>query len=121
MKIKLNLTKEHIALIRNLKLEYNEDDKTFKLDQNAPYGGMHLYPEMALILGHYSEYIPETLYDIDGRKYPEELTQKFKEYHEYIMENLEHIIDLKLYYMGEFKEGLYVRDSKDRSSWKIKE
>jgi len=120
MRIKLNLTKEHIALINNLNFEFNEDDKTFKLNQAAPYGGMYLYPEIALILGYFTQYIPETLYDIDGRKYPEELTNKFNELHEYIMDNLGYILDLKLYYNGEFKEGLYIRDSKDRTSWKIK-
>ena len=61
MKISINLTDEHIKLIKNLRY-IKFDDNRYGVDNYAPwaYGGSSIFEDMALILGFGDKIIPET-------------------------------------------------------------
>lgn len=93
MKIILDLTADHLALISNLRYD-NIDDTHCGMDKHSLYGGTFVMEDVALCIGKWGEAIPGTENDYDGRKYPVELEDYMWNLHLYVWENLEYIESL---------------------------
>jgi len=70
MKIKLNFTDEHIALIKALNFT-QFDDSHYGIDNYSIWGGTYLWEQMAYILGYQGAMIPSTMEDPTGAKFYE--------------------------------------------------
>lgn len=113
---KLIVTEEHIKLLKSIKFEsFVFDGETrngrfaFGIDQYAPWGGIYPIEDIALILGYYGDAIPGTEEDYNGRKFPDELHDKFHDLYDDITENMEYYFDLLIQYTdkGGLTPGVY--------------
>jgi hypothetical protein len=93
---KITITDDHIKLLQAIKFEsfiFDGDSRNGRfawgIDQYAPWGGNFPIEEIALILGHWDDAIPESIDDYDGRKFPTELQNKFHDLYDDITENME--------------------------------
>ena len=68
MKITLNFTDEHIALIKALNFT-KFDDSHYGIDNYSLWGGTYLWEQMALILGYQGAIIPSSIEDPTGPKF----------------------------------------------------
>ena len=109
---KITITEDHIKLLQAIKFEsfiFDGDSRNGRfawgIDQYAPWGGNFPIEEIALILGHWDDAIPESIDDYDGRKFPTELQNKFHD----ITENMEFMFSLLIYYTdkGGLTPGTY--------------
>lgn len=107
MKIRLTLTEEHIALIRNFRFK-KINEKVSGIDTYDLYGGTNLYEDMAMILGKLDLAIPNTETDVFGRQFPSELVEHFRQLDEFILENLYNIENIVHQFIDEgIKPGVY--------------
>lgn len=113
---KIVLTEDHIKLLQAIKFEtfvFDGDSRegrfAWGIDQYAPWGGNYPIEEIALILGYFKDAIPGTENDYDGRKFPEELQNKFYDLYEYITENMEYLFSLIIFFTdkGGLTPGTY--------------
>ena len=107
----IKLNDDLINLITNIKFEsfvFDGDSRNGRygwgIDQYAPWGGDYPIEDIALVLGHWGDYIKGTEEDPLGRRYPEEMEKQFLAYYYYINDNFEYIIDLVFKFAG--KGGL---------------
>lgn len=162
MIVKLNLTEDHIKLIKNIKFEAFElgdlydispiveaindiedstekmkkfgllRDKLVKVQEHLEnlsdkkechawginqwnlFGGTYVMEDVALILGHYGDFIPGTEESPLGKQYPKELEDYWWGLYLYIVENLVLIMNLILNYIdkGGVTPGEYKVDTK---------
>jgi hypothetical protein len=84
--------------------ESREGRFAWGIDQYAPWGGNFPIEEIALILGHWDDALPDSVNDWDGRKFPDELQNKFHDLYDYITNNMEYLFSLLIYYTN--KGGL---------------
>lgn len=79
------------------------------------FGGTYVMEDVALILGHYGDFIPGTEESPMGKQYPKELEDHFWELYLYIVENLTDIIKLVFQFMdcGGISAGEYKFDKKE--------
>lgn len=124
--VKIKLTDEHLKLIENIKFEkfvFDMDTRNGRygwgIDQYSLFGGSYALEDIALILGHWDEYIRGTENDPMGRHYPEELENHMWELYHYIWDNMEHIIRLVFYFndKGGLTPGEYKFDT-NNETWK---
>ena len=96
MKLKVELTEDHIKLIKNFNFE-RISDKHYGLDTYGLWGGTYLYEQMAYILGYQDKIIPETI------------EEKMMDYDAYILENLVFIEEILHQFCdkGGLKPGIY--------------
>ena len=107
MKIRLELTEEHIALISNFRTK-KIDPVHYGVDTYDLYGGTNLFEDMAIILGKFDKAIKGTECDVDGRKFPKEIMEHFKELDEFILDNMENIENILHQFATEgIKPGIY--------------
>ena len=113
---KITLTEDHIKLLQAIKFETfvfdgesREGRFAWGIDQYAPWGGNFPIEEIALILGHWEDALPDSLNDWDGRKFPDELQNKFHDLYDYITDNMEYMFSLLIYYTdkGGLTPGTY--------------
>lgn len=73
------------------------------------FGGTFVMEDVALILGHFGDYIPGTEESPMGKQYPKVLEDYFWECYLYIVENIVPIFNLILYYIdkGGIMPGTY--------------
>ena len=125
----LDLTEEHLKLIESIKFEpfiFSANDKNGRfgwgIDQYSLFGGTYALEDIALILGHWKEYIVGTETDPMGRHYPKELENHMWELYDDIWQNMELIIDAVLYYSnkGGLTPGKYKYDT-ENETWKKEE
>jgi hypothetical protein len=123
--VKIKLNEEHLKLIENIKFEkfvFDMDTRNGRygwgIDQYSLFGGSYALEDIALILGHWEEYIRGTENDPMGRHYPEELENHMWELYHYIWDNMEHIIRLVLYFndKGGLTPGEYKFDT-NKETW----
>lgn len=100
---KITLTEDHLRLIQCLNVEefvFGEKSKHDRLgwgfDQWNLFGGTYVMEDIALILGHYGDFIPGTEESNMGKQYPKELEDYWWELYEYIYKNLKLILRLVL-------------------------
>lgn len=124
--VKIKLNEEHLKLIENIKFEkfvFDMDTRNGRygwgIDQYSLFGGSYALEDIALILGHWDEYIRGTENDPMGRHYPEELENHMWELYHYIWDNMEHIIRLVFYFndKGGLTPGEYKFDT-NNETWK---
>lgn len=108
-KITLNLTEDHLRLIKNIQFHKLNNDY-IGIDPNSVYGGTFVMEDVALCIGKFDQYIKGTEEDYDGRKYPQELEDYMWELHSYIWDNLEYIESLVHQFIteGGLTPGKYV-------------
>jgi hypothetical protein len=68
MKIKINFTDEHIALIKALNFT-KFDDSHYGIDNYNIWGGTYIWEQMAYILGYQGAMVPTTMEDPTGPKF----------------------------------------------------
>lgn len=117
MKVKLELSKDIITLVRNITFNFSLETGSFTYNKTNPYGFGHLKDDMALILGFHKDFIPGTEFEPDGKQYPKEIEDKMNELHQYIMDNFDNIIDY-MFFSFNPSPGNYSKNSYDRTSWK---
>lgn len=106
-KVKINLTEEHIKLIKEFRIE-RIDDIYIGFDTINPYGGSYLMEDLAMILGYWDKAIEGTEKDYDGRKFGIENEQKMLSIHTYLMDNMEYILSILTQFITTgVKPGLY--------------
>ena len=106
---KITITEDHIKLLQAIKFEsfiFDGDSRNGRfawgIDQYAPWGGNFPIEEIALILGHWDDAIPESIDDYDGGKFPTELQNKFHDLYDDITENMEYYFDLLIKFTNNF-------------------
>ena len=109
-RIYVNLTEDHLKLIRNLNVQALTDE-TVGIAKDNLYGGTYKYEQMALILGLTDKAVPGTEEDMEnGTLYEKEAQLYMVELDKYIIENLL-IIDEILHHFclkGGLTVGKYV-------------
>jgi len=106
-KIKLNLTSDHIKLIKNFKFT-KIDDYKLSLDVWSPYGGDNLMEDLAIILGKWNDFTPGTENDFDGKKFGLEVETEMLALHTYVVDNIDYIISLIFQFIEVgLKPGIY--------------
>lgn len=79
------------------------------IDQYGMFGGTFVMEDIARLIGKFDQFIPDTEFDADGKKYPPELTKYMADLYEYIYQNLEYIESLVHFYCtkGGLMPGTY--------------
>lgn len=93
-RIYVNLTEDHLKLIRNLNVQALTDETVGIVKDNL-YGGTYKYEQMALILGLTDKAVPGTEEDMEtGTLYEKEVQLYMLELDKYIRENLLNIEEI---------------------------
>jgi len=93
-RIYVNLTEDHLKLIRNLNVQALTDE-TVGIAKDNLYGGTYKYEQMALILGLADKAVPGTEEDMEnGTLYEKEAQLYMVELDKYINENLLNIEEI---------------------------
>lgn len=93
-RIYVNLTEDHLKLIRNLNVQALTDE-TVGIAKDNLYGGTYKYEQMALILGLTDKAVPGTEEDMEnGTLYEKEAQLYMVELDKYINENLLNIEEI---------------------------
>lgn len=93
-RIYVNLTEDHLKLIRNLNVQALTDE-TVGIAKDNLYGGTYKYEQMALILGLTDKAVPGTEEDMEnGTLYKKEAQLYMAELDKYINENLLNIEEI---------------------------
>lgn len=93
-RIYVNLTEDHLKLIRNLNVQALTDE-TVGIEKDNLYGGTYKYEQMALILGLTDKAVPGTEEDMEtGTLYEKEAQLYMLELDKYIRENLLNIEEI---------------------------
>lgn len=93
-RIYVNLTEDHLKLIRNLNVQALTDETVGIVKDNL-YGGTYKYEQMALILGLTDKAVPGTEEDMEtGTLYEKEAQLYMMELDKYINENLLNIEEI---------------------------
>lgn len=93
-RIYVNLTEDHLKLIRNLNVQVLTDE-TVGIAKDNLYGGTYKYEQMALILGLTDKAVPGTEEDMEnGTLYEKEAQLYMVELDKYINENLLNIEEI---------------------------
>lgn len=121
---KLGLLRDDLVRVKD-KLDNLSDNKeryAVGIDQWSLFGGTFVMEDVALILGHYNEYIPGTEESPLGKQYPKELEDHFWELYTYIWDNIVDIVKILFYFSNRsgLHPGTYVYDSKT-AQWSFEE
>ena len=92
-KLTIELTEEHIKLIKNLYYKKLAEN-IYGIDVYDLYGGSYKFEQMALILGYGDKVIPETVEDIFGPRYEADVQKHLEELDEFIISNLSNIEEI---------------------------
>lgn len=114
MKIRLNLTKDHLKLIPFILIK-NDNDDNLEIDKTVMLMIQStLVEDVSMILGLRDKAIPNTEYDSNGRAFPEDVTKYIFDTYNYVKENLYYIETLihQFVTIGGISEGVYESDSK---------
>lgn len=97
-------TKEQLEIASDRK-----ECKAWGIDQWNLFGGTYVMEDVALILGHFGDFIPGTEESPLGKQYPKELEDYFWGLYLYIVENMVLIINLVFNYIdkGGITPGTY--------------
>ena len=108
--------KEKLELVSDLK-----ECHAWGINQWNLFGGTFVMEDVALILGHYGDYIPGTEESPLGKQYPKELEDYMWSLYMDIYENMEYIISLVLFYTdkGGLTPGTYKCKDTEKNWTKI--
>ena len=90
-------------------VSYQKDCYAWGINQWALFGGTYVMEDIALIIGRYEDYIKGTEESPQGREYPKELKEYMWGLYNTLVDNMEYIISLVLYYSdkGGISPGTY--------------
>lgn len=98
MILHLNLTEDHLKLVRFLNIENNDDD-FLKIDKKVMLTMQtHILDDVAMILGLKDKVIKNTEDDADGGAYPDDVTEYMLNTYHYVSDNL-YLIETLLHQM----------------------
>jgi len=102
--------KDKIMLISDLK-----ECNAWGINQWNLFGGTYVMEDVALILGHYEDFIPGTEESPMGKQYPKELEDHWWELYLYIVNNMTDIINIMFQFIdnGGLTPGEYVFNRKE--------
>lgn len=110
MKITLNITEDHIKLIKGLNFKRFNDNQ-YGIDNYDMFsiGRGFLYEDMAYILDLTSHIIPETVDDWDGPKFDNETQDYLISLDEFMVEHIQDIVEILFAFCdkGGIKVGKY--------------
>ena len=113
---KITLNEDLLKLIKNIKFEaFNFGLKSenarfgWGIDQYSLFGGTYYLEDASIILGLYDKHIPGTEEDPLGVDFPDDVKEKLWGYYDYIVNNMEFLISLILYFSdkGGLTPGTY--------------
>lgn len=114
MKIHLNLTEDHLKLIRFFKLEDINDEWVGVNKERMLTLQTHLLDDVSLILGLRDKAIQNTSEDADGIAFPDDVEKYMLETYKYVSRNLLYIESLIHQMVCEgVKAGHYVCSDRD--------
>lgn len=88
MILHLNLTEDHLKLVRFLNIEDDRDD-VLTIDKKVMLTiQSHLLDDVAMILGLLDKAIEGTSEDVDGRAYPDDVEKYMMDTYKYVSENM---------------------------------
>jgi len=106
-KINIKLDEQHIELIKHFKFEKINDYKLC-VDMWNPYGGNYLMEDLAMIFGIWDKFTPGSELHYDGKKYGYDEEKKMLEYHTYLMDNIDYVLDIIFKFISDgVKIGTY--------------
>lgn len=110
MKITLNITEDHIKLIKALNFKQFTNDR-YGIDNYDLFniGRGFLYEDMAIILDKTDKIIPETVDDWDGPKFDTDTQNYLIELDEFIINHIKDIMDILIQFCdsGGLRVGKY--------------
>ena len=112
----LNNVLEHLELLSDKK-----ECHAWGINQWNLFGGTYVMEDVAMILGHYEDFVPGTEESPLGKQYPKELEDYWWGLYLYIVENLVLIMNLIFNYMdkGGITPGEYQIDTNEMTWEKI--
>lgn len=114
MILHLNLTNDHLKLVRFLNIEDVEDDYLKINKKRMLTLQTHILDDIAMILGMRDKAIKGTEEDADGAAYPDEIEEYMLSVYKYVSDNLYLIETLIHQFLLEgVKEGSYSCNDKD--------
>jgi hypothetical protein len=113
MIIKLEITEEVLKVISSLYVQEGDYDDVF-ISGNWLLGGNHMMEDMARVLGEEDSFIKGTENDPEGRSYPQEKEDHWKDVYSFVSRNLFYIMTLVLQYAT--KGGLTVGEYKAKNN-----
>ena len=102
-------TKDKLLTVSELK-----ECHAWGINQWNMFGGTYVMEDVALILGHYGDFIPGTEDSPMGKQYPKEMEDHFWELYLYILNNITDIFSLMFQFIdnGGLTPGEYKFDKK---------
>ena len=91
MIIHLNLTEDHLKLVRFLNIEDNDDDVLTINKKVMLTMQTHILDDVAMILGFTDKAIKGTDEDPDGRAYPDDIEKYMLDTYKYVSDNMYYI------------------------------
>lgn len=105
------LLRDYLILVRDKlgRISDKKESYAWGIDQYSIFGGYHPFEDMAMILGKFDEHIPGTEDNVMGRRYSDEFEEYMNKLYGDIVDNMEYIISLVLYYTdkGGLTPGTY--------------
>ena len=93
----LNLTEDHLKLVRFIKLDDESEDDVIKIDKKVMLTlQTHILDDVAMILGLRDKAIKNTTEDADGAAYPDDVEEYMLTTYNYVSNNL-HLIESLLH------------------------
>lgn len=85
----LNLTEDHLKLVRFIRLDDTSEDDVIKIDRKVMLTiQTHILDDVAMILGLRDKAIERTVDDAYGAAYPDDVEQYMLDTYNYVSENL---------------------------------
>lgn len=88
MILHLNLTEDHLKLVRFLNIEDKDDDVLTINKKVMLTMQTHILDDVAMILGLKDQAIKNTTEDADGAAYPDEVEKRMLDAYHYVSDNL---------------------------------
>lgn len=97
MILHLNLTEDHLKLVRFIKIHDESEDNILKIDRKVMLTMQtHILDDVAMILGLKDKAIERTVEDADGAAYPDDVEEYMLSTYNYVSDNL-HLIESLLH------------------------
>lgn len=107
--LRLNLTEDHLKLVRFIRLDSESEDDVIKIDRKVMLTlQTHILDDVAMVLGLRDRAIKNTTEDADGGAYPDDVEKYMLDTYNYVADNL-HLIENLLHQkvMEGIKPGTY--------------
>jgi hypothetical protein len=117
--IKIELTKDIINLLPQIRIEKTSNG--VEIESKKLFHQLGVVESYAIANGEYENHIPGSELTSDAKKWPEEIENRAWEVYYYIVDNLDNILSIVLYYSSNgkgLKPGIYKRFERENGIWK---